>query len=192
MRTAPDDAAKQKATNFAEKIGQQLRRGQRARMNGAMGVRDEPWKDAGRVTLWTAHTKVPFVVPFGLYGAWELRLRWRWMPNRSAGCRLLDASISLNVELPTLREGMADPLSGAGLPRGTTFCLIRYDYEDHGDRPGRHLNVWQGQPLEDKAHWRLPSPDTLTTTPWSAQHVVDYLISAELEADLRKGAWPST
>lgn len=188
MRATPDAAARRDADAFAEQIGRQFRRRSGGAANGVVAVGSEPWTDLAKVTVWTAHTKAPFAVPFRLLGAWDLRVRWRWMPLRSGGSALLDASISLNVELPAV--GASDPWPGAAFPRAKLFCLIRYDYEAHGGRPGRHLNIWQAASLEDKAHWRLPGPELPTATPWNAQQVVDYLMSPELEADLRNGSWP--
>lgn len=117
-----------------------------------------------------------------LEGAWTLTSYWRYGadPRNPNTAILVESSLGINVgELTTVHP----------LHRPAPFCVARYDFDLHDDIP-HHLNVWQGNALQDRVHWRLPLGDD-APPPWEAERVLDWFTSASFASDLhRRCAWP--
>lgn len=124
---------------------------------------------------WAAYFPAPILINSPRQGAWSLTSYWRYVadPRETDHAILLESSVGLNVSDHPL-EGSEDEV-----------CVVRYDL-DRTRTPALHLNVLQPGPIQDRAHWSLPSNEIKE---WDARLVFTYLVTDAFD-DLRKANWP--
>lgn len=147
-----------------------------AKRNLERGLRtDRVREDGVQMLLVQTTVRIPVTLARPLPGRWSVHLNWLFEPiPPHRDFQLLRSSFGLSV------AGLTDPAVS------DIQNLVRYDVDNARLGPGgiplgRHIDVWQPNPIEDNVHYPVPGENH---GGWVVEDVLAFFFSDVLAEDL--------